>query len=296
MAETTYSYTISTDFPGGAVNPSKLDAEIRAESGITISLKGINTSGDNLDIIFNDALPAGSKTVLDGDQQTPALGLIQNHDNTPSVNLQRVIEEDQVGGAPARLAGHYVSAAQNETKTNNVILTEDLYLQGVDVFFSNMYAGDYSRMDVLHPGGDDNPQSALTTSDNVVTLASTGKGVYYDPVTVSPYLDMEFYDDTGKYRFYVKVSSVSGDVVTLASNVPEAVGTDWTVKARVQSFCMAGSNFYMVGSNRFKYFQHKAFTGKMLAGLIFSVKLTTNNTDAGTRALCCNYICRKPIS
>ena len=89
MAQTTYTYSIAADMPGGAVNPSNLQSEIQ-NSDITISLDGINTSGDVLDIVFNDALPAADKTLLDGDATGPAGGLLAAHDNGPTVDIQLV--------------------------------------------------------------------------------------------------------------------------------------------------------------------------------------------------------------
>lgn len=83
----TYSYTISTDFPGGAANASKLQAEIEL-SGIATALDyvngPINTNGDTIDIVFAASLSAGDKTTLDGDATGPAGGLIAAHDNSPN--------------------------------------------------------------------------------------------------------------------------------------------------------------------------------------------------------------------
>lgn len=60
-----YEYTISTDFPNGKVDPSRLGAEIRA-SAIVTALEGSQTSGDTCTIIFKADLSAGDKTILDG--------------------------------------------------------------------------------------------------------------------------------------------------------------------------------------------------------------------------------------
>jgi len=76
----TYTYTISTDFPTGGVNEKKLKKEIDDSSIASATLDAVEKNdGDSLDIIFSVQLSSGDKTTLDGDQQTPALGLIQNH-------------------------------------------------------------------------------------------------------------------------------------------------------------------------------------------------------------------------
>ena len=82
MTETAYSYTISTDFPGGLVNETKLKNEIDSSS-ISIALDRIDTEGDIIYIIFVDALTTGDKTILDNDTTGPAGGLIAAHDNSP---------------------------------------------------------------------------------------------------------------------------------------------------------------------------------------------------------------------
>jgi hypothetical protein len=84
MAEQSYPYTISSDFPDGAVNQGKLVDEIRA-SAIVTALERITHTGDSISIVFKAPLSAGDKTLLDGDTTGPAGGLIAAHDNTPSV-------------------------------------------------------------------------------------------------------------------------------------------------------------------------------------------------------------------
>jgi hypothetical protein len=93
MADTTYTYAVSTDFPGAAVNSSKLHAEIQA-SAIVTALGGISNSGDVLGITFKDALSAGDKTLLDNDVATGSLagGLIAAHDNSASPSTVQPVE------------------------------------------------------------------------------------------------------------------------------------------------------------------------------------------------------------
>jgi len=82
MAETTYSYTISTDFPSGKVAPSALFAEIQV-SAIVTAMERIDTTGDTCDVVFKDALSAGDKTILDNDTTGPSGGLIGAHTGVP---------------------------------------------------------------------------------------------------------------------------------------------------------------------------------------------------------------------
>lgn len=114
MPLTNYDYDIASDFPGGAVNPTKLDAEIRA-SAITIALNRIDTSGDTVSIWFNDALPTGDKTILDGDTTGPAGGLIAAHDNSPTPDDSQVVMTAQQSFG-SRVAG-YVGSSATSTVT-----------------------------------------------------------------------------------------------------------------------------------------------------------------------------------
>jgi hypothetical protein len=91
MPETIYSYNITNDLPGGAVNTGSLHQAIEASS-ISTALKGITTNGGTyansvitggtMDIIFIDTLSAPDKTTLDGDTTGPAGGLLASTDNS----------------------------------------------------------------------------------------------------------------------------------------------------------------------------------------------------------------------
>jgi len=64
MAATKYTYSISQDFPNQKVDSDRLTKEID-ESAIVTGLDYINTSGDDCDIWFDDALSGGEETILD---------------------------------------------------------------------------------------------------------------------------------------------------------------------------------------------------------------------------------------
>lgn len=71
---TTYTYSVSADFPNGEICVSNLDAEIRA-SAITVALDYILLDGDTVDIVFKAPLGA-QQNILDGGTTGPAGGLI----------------------------------------------------------------------------------------------------------------------------------------------------------------------------------------------------------------------------
>jgi hypothetical protein len=65
MAETKYTYFISTDFPNHLVDSDTLAQQIEG-SAITTALLRIDVAGDRCDIWFVDALSGGDQTTLDG--------------------------------------------------------------------------------------------------------------------------------------------------------------------------------------------------------------------------------------
>lgn len=83
MPETTYTYSVSTDFPNAKVDAGRLDEQIR-KSSITTELDGVNVQLDVCDVVFVDALSAPEKITLDGNTSPPSAGsLIGDHDGEP---------------------------------------------------------------------------------------------------------------------------------------------------------------------------------------------------------------------
>ena len=75
-----YNKSITTDFSGVAPIEHQLQAEIKAESGITTNLQGISRNGDTVTIIFDSALSGGEETLLNT--------VISNH--TPDNSKPRI--------------------------------------------------------------------------------------------------------------------------------------------------------------------------------------------------------------
>ncbi len=83
MADTNYTYVISTAFPNGKVATDRLTLEIESSAIITALLK-INTSGDDCNIWFKDALSAGDQTTLDG--------IVAAHSGEPLPSRAQLVE------------------------------------------------------------------------------------------------------------------------------------------------------------------------------------------------------------
>lgn len=84
---TTYSYSIVTDFSGAAPNTTQLHDEIDSDLGIAPECTIVLVSEDDVSVVFDSALSAGEKTILDG--------LVLAH--TATVPVRNVIKIGEYG-------------------------------------------------------------------------------------------------------------------------------------------------------------------------------------------------------
>jgi hypothetical protein len=198
MAETTYPYTLASDFPNGQINAEKLENEIYA-SAITRALSRIdvNTQAGTVDIVFLDALSAGDKTTLDGDISGPAGGLIAAHDNSPTPDHQ-------------------------EVTLANVGVTSSKYMK-VEVepregIGQNYYSPNMCDRTTWYEGSTLISEYALTDSGDKITWNTGG-------VHDGPWIDLTH----GKIFFEDAVTIANPDYL-LKVEVSTDGGTNWTVQ------------------------------------------------------------------
>lgn len=170
MAETSYTYSISTDFPGGAVNPAKLKDEITASnSGITIQVERIDTSGDTLTLVMKDALPAAQKTLLDGDTTAPAGGLIASHDNsktsdaTPVSLTEKKTADDRIRVAIEKSEGSRLTVVSHDWADKTTWAQGSLRV--VDEIATD--SGDHLTYNLAHQNVIDTYHGKLFDEDNL---------------------------------------------------------------------------------------------------------------------------------
>lgn len=133
---TTYTYSLSNDFPGGAVNLTALQIAI-TESGIATVLTGISQNGDVITITFADALSPADRTTLDGNQTHPAGGLIAS---TPTAGF---IDEN----ARFVILGFLRGANMNTTTDQPIIIPTNRYI------IRRVTVGNPSRAMLVAAGG-----------------------------------------------------------------------------------------------------------------------------------------------
>jgi hypothetical protein len=298
MAETTYTYSLASDFPDGAINSTKLVAEIAASSIVT-ALERIDTVGDVVDIIFKDALSAGDKTTLDNDATGPSGGLIAAHDSTIT-SIPDIVEiNPRTGGSKMDIDGVAVSAAADEWNHADYLMPEDLHVQGVHAQWQNTHLGDYAWIVVLHPSSEGAPAAEAASGQAVVDMGPA-LAPYYDPAAGAKY--MEFWDETGGtpvLKEVRKIASRSGDEITLDSNLAETHPVTETVRARFDGFSpVRGTHgieggFCLLNAGEMLLRNEIGITNIIPANMLLCVRMKTTST-AGTRELAVSFIFRKP--
>jgi len=149
MVITTYSFTISTDMPGGKVNTITLVNEI-GKSSITIAVDAINTDGDTLDIVMKDALSTAEETTLHGDITGPAGGLLASHDNSDTIidiETVKVQEEDNTvttdGGFQETTTGFGITGGTGAETDHTICWPFDISALELQFNTEEVHRGDF---------------------------------------------------------------------------------------------------------------------------------------------------------
>jgi hypothetical protein len=299
MSEQAYPYTISTDFPGGAVNSDKLKAEIQASTIVTaLERVDVNVSGDSVDIVFKEALSAGDKTILDGDVTGPAGGLIAAHDNTPNAATPDQIEVvPHMGGEQVIADGVQASLADNAWHRVELSLPEPIHLQGVKIRWKGAELGDYGWLSLVNPAGESAPQAQIAIGATTFNVGA-GKGVYYDPANGGHCV--EFWDNAGNLVEIAEVDSVNGDQITLKTAMVNQIETDAVTRSCVAHHTtMRGANrneggFRMVQNGTENFQTENEMTSAIPAGMILAARFKMASATAADREVTVNYKLRRP--
>jgi len=123
---TTYTYSISGNFPNHAVAPDRLTLEIRTSSIVT-ALDSITTIGDACNILFKDVLSVGDKATLDA--------IVAAHSGVPlplSSQPVSLISLSAHSGQTPLLTGRAVGYVATTTATNQAVRGTPYSPQGVN--------------------------------------------------------------------------------------------------------------------------------------------------------------------
>jgi len=130
MAATKYTYSISDSTANGVVNANRVSNEIRA-SEITIALDYINTSGDDLDIWFKNAITSEEESTLET--------LIQAHEGEPTSSEYTVI---------AGSAGYCLQTLQKDISLPKDTWTEVYSCDGEGFFWGFFFDASSTNIDI----------------------------------------------------------------------------------------------------------------------------------------------------
>jgi len=295
MAETTYTYSIAQDMPGGAVNSTKLVAEISA-SAIVTKLVRVNTDGDALKIVFAAALSSGNRTLLDGDRTGPAGGLLAAHDNTPSedpVVTQSEFREHKHG---MELDGIEFSAVASKWVKADYTLPTPLHVQEAWLYWKNAQLGDYGQMWVVHPASEVNLAEAAAEGATQVNVGPYSP--YFDPLAGA--WCIAFWNSAEDELLEVhEITEVVGPLVKFTGSLIAARGTDVKVKTYLNGYQVVrgaagiSGGTRMIGTDHQHIMNPYSISALVPAGLKISIVVHTSAVE-GTREFCTNLMFRTP--
>lgn len=301
MADKTYEYSKAADF-GGAFNSDRFRLQVDG-SEITRKLRGINTIGDAVYVVFKGA---GDLTTPELDElqgasyPAPIGGLIAAHSGLPvDQDPQLVRQVFHVDNHRAQVDGHILECAASEWGYDDYVIPHDLHLNESLVFFDGFKPGDYAFPVVINPAGDTDLSDGESQGETVIRLGS-GKAVWYQPAYGAQHLELwNAAMDTLLECHAIVSADPSPDTVTIATGLVAA--RDNTVKARVRygSFCPVrgaegiSGGLYAIGQDRFSLRQPYSMTNLLPAGTVISARMKTT-AEVGDRKLACTYIFRTP--
>jgi hypothetical protein len=226
MPSTTYTYSISADFPNGKVNTATLTTEI-GQSPIIIALDRIDTSGNVLTIIFKDTLSTGDKTLLDNNTTGPAGGLIAAHNNAATVGIIP-ISFAKASGSPVFVNvdsdGNLFNINQPRSGTKFNIITHNWcdkttwYSESTKVTLETLTdAGAGLSFNSAHAFWIDMKHGKVTDEDNICTLANK----WLSTVTVNDVVKTESppATTTGDYQIDYRTGVVTFNATQIGNTV-----------------------------------------------------------------------------
>ena len=217
---------------------------------------------------------------------------------TTIVEIQATNEfetKPQVGGMKTDADGIEITAGASAMAEACYALGEDYHIQGVTLTWQGCKFGDYGWLAVLLPAAEGVLGAQANAAQADVTVAA-GKGPYF---AAASYL--EIWTAGSELKEVVKIASVAGDVVTLASNLSATYDATHVAKARVDGFAPVrgttglDGGFKLLGAGTVNFENRQGVTEKIPAGTELCLRLFTS-VVTGTREAVMNFRFRKPLA
>lgn len=203
------------------------------------------------------------------------------------------------GGMKSDVDCVILAATASQHKRADYSLGEDYHIQGLQFQWTSCQLGDYAWLVIIHPASQGSPAAEATSGQATVDVGSS-LAAYYTPANGASYI--EFWNAADDTIIEVrKIQSISGNVITLASNLSNTHPTTEKIKARFDGFSPVrgadgiSGGLTLLGSGREIIRNEVGVTAKISAGLIISVRLICTSA-AGSRELGVNFLFRKPSS
>ena len=141
-----FNYSISGDITSGTLNEGQLYSEI-ASSAIVTALGSVNSSGDNLNIVFKADLSAGDKTILDA--------VVAAHVADPLFGKDVVLTDPDTGAPVITTkklpSGYYPELREIEFTSSQLNSIHDKDFSDVDLGMTTLKFFDANRVELVNP-------------------------------------------------------------------------------------------------------------------------------------------------
>ncbi len=145
---TSYAYVLA-DFANGLCAPDALQAQIRAQTAITVVCDGVDVAGDDVTVAMRAALSGAEKTALDT--------LVSAHDGVPLPSGGHSDPKGNPVFAPtflsaseqARLEGYELVGEPGVTTILDVAVASQVLVQGGQFWIAGAVAGDKCHFSVV---------------------------------------------------------------------------------------------------------------------------------------------------
>jgi len=163
MAETIYDFSISGDTLNGKVNNSDLAEEIRSSS-ISIALDRVDTSGDDLNIVFKDELSGSDETTLDS-----IVGAHEGSEPIPDVQAVSEYQEGTQGLYQCRGIAFDVPAGEEASQ----VISWPFQIRLCTLRCKPLNSGDHALAVVSEDTVIGNITQDVTAGDTVINVSQT---------------------------------------------------------------------------------------------------------------------------
>ncbi len=267
---TTYSYSVSSNFPEKKVHPGQLSYEIRENPDIGSGLYKVYKVGDNVDTTFTTSLDSGEQSTLDG--------IIANH--TPSSQNETVVirEETIKTGGMYMATTVYVTAAFGTTSIVNKVFPFPVNVLSAIITTKDEHEGDDLEITLAPDIVIGAITSDVSSSDTVITVSSS----VIDNISIGIKMKLDDGTNSDNLGWVTAIDKIASTItVDIAATQSFAASTPTQVK---MSHMYIDSYKFGPGC-RHEFGNTKIGGAYIPSGKIGEIKYTNNSTSGSDKTL-----------